>query len=308
MAKNKPYNISSKTPKKGTTKKKRVSNKIKETIENTTKIRIDKERLNDTSSLDTSFLEGRVDAQSRRKVLNSKVSNKKSIDLSIFRNIVIMILLLVLLIVTVLTLMNHSTTEVKEPKVKKVKEEKTVTIVDNNYLFVGDRYTEGLNFEDLDYHYTKLVDTNYTTEDVLNEIDSIYRYNPSKVFIELGIVDLKNGAESIDIVTNLSEIIDGIKKNRTYAKIYVESIYPINTEIEGFEGEANERIVNLNKLIKELAKDKDVEYIDVYNKLVLYDKLNTEYTEDGESLNEQGYEQVWNLLRKVVDENGGKEN
>ena len=70
----------------------------KETLENTMKIRIDRERLEDSESLDTSFLEGRVDAQSRKKVLNSKVSNKKHVDLTILRNIIVMVIFLVLLI------------------------------------------------------------------------------------------------------------------------------------------------------------------------------------------------------------------
>ena len=35
-------------------------------------------------------------------------------------------------------------------------------------------------------------------------------------------------------------------------------------------------------------------------------KDNKEYTDDGISLNEKGYEKVWNLIRKVVDKNGGK--
>lgn len=314
MAKNKPYNIPSKTTRKGTLKKKNVTRKIKDTIENTTKIRIDKDRLNDTSSLDTSFLEGRVDAQSRRKVLNSKSSNKKTIDLTILRNILLMVLLLVLLIITVLALMKHSTNEPKEEKVKEVEKEKIVTKMDNSYLFVGDSYVNNLNFEELDFHYIKISDDNYTTEDILNDIETIYRYNPSHIFIEVGMNDLKTGVEDNEIVTNISEIIDGIKENRPYAKIYLESIYPINTEMEEFDQESlprnisNEYIMNINDMLKELSNDKKIEYLDIYKDLIEDEELNTEYTNDGVSLNNTGYEEVWNLIRKVVDKNGGKKN
>ena len=314
MAKSKTTSVSSNNTKKTVKTKKRVPNKVKEAIENTTRIRIDKDRLNDTASLDTSFLEGRVDAQSRKRVLNSKPKNKKAIDLTILRNVILMVILLTLLILTVLALMNHSTSKTKEPKVKKVKEEKIVKIVDDNYLFVGDSYISNLNFDELDYHYNKLSDDNYTTEDVLNNINDIYRYNPSVVIIEVGRNDLEKGTEEVDIVTNMSEIIDGIKKNRLYAKIYVESLYPINTEVEGFDSENynesinNERITGLNDMLKELAKDKKIEYIDAYKKMIVEDKLNSEYTDDGLSLNENGYVESWNLIRKVVDQNGGTEN
>lgn len=308
MAKSKPYKISSKPTVKKEPKK-RTPRKIKESIENTTRIRIDKERLNDVDSLDTSFLEGRVDAKSKKKVLNSKPVKRKSVDLSILRNVILTVLFIVLLVVAVLALLNRSTDSSK-PKVKKVTEEKVVKIVDDNYIFVGDFHTDNLNFEDLDYHYTKLNNQDYKTEDLLNNIeDLVYRYNPSIVFIELGFNDLKDGVEAVDTVTILSEIIDNIKKNRAYTKIYIESIYPINSDVENFDEDlineniTNERINNLNEMIEELAKDKKVEYIDVYKELSLNDKLNEEYTDNGVYLNTNGYEKVLKLLKKVVDNN-----
>ena len=313
MAK-KPYNMSNKPEVKKTPRRRNTPKKIKETLENTTRIRIDKERLNDVESLDTSFLEGRVDAKSKKKVLNSKTSNRKTIDLTILRNVLLTVFFITLLIMGVLALMNHSTDNSTKPKVKKITEEKIVKIVDKNYIFIGDFHTDGLDFEDLDYHYTKLNNNDYTTGDLLTNIeDDIYRYNPSMVFIELGLNDLKDGEEAVDIVTNLSEIIDNVKKNREYAKIYIESVYPINTGIEGFddtlinENIDNEKIVNLNSMIKELTKDKKVEYIDIYKEISTNDKLSEEYTDNGVYLNSEGYEKVLNLLKKVVDNNEIKE-
>ena len=45
----------------------------KETLENTMKIRIDRERLEDSESLDTSFLEGRA----HKRVQNNKTAKEK---------------------------------------------------------------------------------------------------------------------------------------------------------------------------------------------------------------------------------------
>jgi lysophospholipase L1-like esterase len=61
-------------------------------------------------------------------------------------------------------------------------------------------------------------------------------------------------------------------------------------------------------MIKELSKDKKVEYMDVYKTLEQDNKLNEEYTDDGLHLNDEGKEKVWNLLKKVVDKNGNKTN
>ena len=274
----KPYNLSSKPSSRKTPRR---TTRTKEKLENTTRIRVDKERLDDTSSLDTSFLEGRVDAQSRKKILNSKPSNKKSIDLSILRNLILIVVLIALLVVAVLGLMNRSTkhTNTTPTKVKTVTEEKIVKVADDNYLFVGDYHTNKLDFEDLDYHYTKIVDDGYDTRDILKNIEDIYRYNPSKVIIEVGMNDLNRGLEDVEIVTNLSEIIDGIKKNRSYAKIYIESLYPINTDNPDLVGKnvSNKRIIDLNSMIEEMAKDKDVEYIDIFREVAENDKLSDEY-------------------------------
>ena len=62
----KPYS----TPKR-TTKKKKVDSKG---LDVTTRIRVDEIRLNDSDSLDTSFLEGRVDRQAKK---NSKKVTEK---------------------------------------------------------------------------------------------------------------------------------------------------------------------------------------------------------------------------------------
>lgn len=308
----KPYNISSKTTTKKVTRR-RTTPKKQENLETTTRIRIDNDRLNDVDSLDTSFLEGRVDAKSKKKVLNSKPSKRKPINLSILRNIISMVLVISLLVLAVLALMNHSTNS-KTPTVKRVKEIKEVKTVDDNYLFVGDFHTNKLNFEDLDYHYTKFSDDDYTTDDIAKNIEDIYRYNPSIVFIQVGINDLNTGTEDYDIITNLSEIIDGIKKNREAAKIYVEGIYNVNSDVEDSYVESlnekinNKQINSLNKKIEELTKDKQVEYLDINKEISVDDKLDEEYTDDGIVLNDKGYEKVLEVLRKVVDKNGVKSN
>ena len=60
----------------------------------------------------------------------------------------------------------------------------------------------------------------------------IYKYNPSKVFINLGYVDLVNDKSVNEIISNYEEIIKNIKLNRPYAEIYVISVFPINNDYD----------------------------------------------------------------------------
>lgn len=299
---------------KKTTKRKTPS---KSKLDITTRIRIDNDRLNDFDSLDTSFLEGRVeqkakkDKKYKKKLLTSK--NKKSIDLSIITNILSVLVLLGIIVGIVFLFFNNASTSNK-----KVKREKPVVEeikIDDNYLFVGDFNTERLDFNELDYHYVKVSGDGLKTSDLLENItDYIYHYNPSIVFIELGINDLNSGVNEADITTTLSEVIDGIKENRKYAKIYIESIYPINNTIEGYDPNIlssdldNNKISSLNKLLEDLSKDKKVGFINIYDKLIEEGNLNTKYTDNGIYLNEEGYRKVLNLLQKEIDKENAKGN
>lgn len=293
---------------KNTTKRRKTPTKKK--LEETTRIRIDKDRIEDFDSLDTSFLEGRVkekakrDKKYKKNLLREK--NSKSFDFSIITNILSILILLAVIIALIFVLLNNTKTTTNKIK-KENSSVKENIIVDDNYLFIGDFNTEKLNFDELDYHYNKIFDANYTSSELLNNIDSIYRYNPSIVFIEIGINDLNNGINEAEITTNLSEIIDGIKKHRKYTKIYIESIYPINNNLESYDDSiinrevTNEKIISLNKMIEELTKDKKVEFINIYDRLLDKDNLDEKYTDNGIYLNEEGYGKVLSILQREID-------
>lgn len=284
-------------------------------LEQTTRIRIDNERLNDFDSLDTSFLEGRVeqkakkDKKYKKKLLNS--STKKSVDLTIIKNIISFIVLLLVIIGIVFILFNKTSTSSK--KVKKEKEPEQKIVMDKNYLFVGDFHTDKLDFSNLDYHYVKISDSNYKTTDLLEHItEDIYKYNPSIIFIQIGFNDLNEGINEADIATTINEIVDGIKENRKYAKIYLESVYPIG-ETDEEKNESlndnidNDKISSLNKLLKELSNDKKIEYLNIYDKLLERGKLSSEYSLDGIYLNEEGYRKVFAVLEQAIEKENAKE-
>ena len=295
--------------------KKKIDNPKKNgpSLEHTTRIRIDKSRLNDSESLDTSFLEGRRNTQKVKESL-LKESKKRFISLTVIKNIFYLLSILCVLILAFLVFINNNQQEKPVKDNKEIAEEEKVEkspVIDDNYLFVGDFHTEQFDFSNFgfDYHYVKSSEDDFTSKDVLENVrNAIYQYNPSIVFIELGINDLKKDFSFNDSFHNFKEIIDGIQENRPFAQIYLESVYPINDEHSDFDKDffpddvSIDDIIEFNKELKVLAASNKVHYLDVFSELSDNNQLKEDYTDDGIHLNEKGYEKIVEIINKVLDD------
>ena len=61
-------------------------------------------------------------------------------------------------------------------------------------------------------------------------------------------------------------------------------------------------------MIEELTKDKKVEFINIYDKLLDKDSLDEKYTDNGIYLNEEGYGKVLSILQREIDNEHVKDN
>ncbi len=369
-------------PKKEDLKSKKLKElaELEKKLEATTRIRVDKERIEDTGSLDTSFLEGRSRSKKNKNILKEEivsddfevveeddiidipfsdinleetkevkkvekktskkkpkkqempdfllddfkpttsklkqdnkeiVKTEKKESKHLIRNGIISILGLCLIALCIMGMMSLYHVLTTKPEVK-YKTKKVVEVkVDDNYVFLGDSITD---FYDLEKFYPDMpvvnsgINANRTTHILDDMYNRVYKYNPSKVFILIGVNDIIDDKDATEITTNIREIVDGIQDNRKYAEIYVESIYPVNnTDDEKVDLEMvnvlrnNEKIKNINKEIKKMCKEKKITYIDLYSKLVDdNDQLNIDYTTEGLHLNNEGYKVVTDELMKYI--------
>lgn len=316
----KKTNSKTKSTSRSKVKKEVKTDNVNET-DVTTRIRIDDLRINDVDSLDTSFLEGKGKKKINNNPSNAKkkilTENNSKIDFeNIFKIALLVIVSVVLLVFMCFFIKNNALK--KTSKKAAVKDDTVVTkkadskeiVNDRNYLFVGDMFTDEFPFEEfeLDYHYVKSSDKKMTTESLLEGLESdVYIYNPSIVFLSIGFNDLNGNLSVDDYIENMTNIVEEIRNNRSYAKIYIESLYPINTNIDGFDEElisenfSNDLIIKCNKKLMTLSKKLNVEYLDVYSMIESKGKLDGDYTDDGINLNEDGYRQVLKLVNKVID-------
>ena len=312
VKKNKPYS----TPKR-TVKKKNNTNK---SFDVTTRIRVDEIRLNDSDSLDTSFLEGRVERQAKKdtKKVKEKIlrdNSKKIKYLDILKKLLFSIALVTCIVLLSIYLFNYikdnrifkNTSKTDNTEKKTSKNE--ANVIDDNYLLVGDYYIDSFDIKkyDLDYHYVKSTSKDLTTSKLIDDIDSlVYKYNPSIVFLEVGMYDLNDDIDINKIVENYEKIINLIKDNRPFADIIVESLIPINRDTSNFDDDFfsddldNDDIKELNSKLKKLAESKKVTYIDLYSMLEKDGKLDSEYTSNGIALNDNGYNQMLKMIKKYT--------
>lgn len=187
---------------------------------------------------------------------------------------------------------------------------KTSIVLDENIVFFGDSITSGYKIEEF-YPKNNVINSGTsgdTTENLLERMEDVYKYNPSKVFILIGINDLNRGKSIDEILDNIQRIVNNIKTNRKYTNIYIESVYPINRNV--FEDEdysfnndiSNDTIKELNDRLSNLCKENSIQYVDVYNNLIDSEgNLKEDYTREGLHLTDLGYFKVTSSLVKYIN-------
>lgn len=186
-------------------------------------------------------------------------------------------------------------------------------ILNPNVVMLGDSITD---FYDLDKFYGSemlIVNSGINgnkTEDIINNIrNRVFAYNPSKIFLLIGVNDiLYDGDDPENVVDQIDEIVMEINNKLPNTKIYIESIYPVNNEWKDNhdnrvkdEKEVNSTIIMTNDRIEEYCEANDLKFIDLYPDL-LDDNgvLNHDYTDDGLHPNENGYKVITEILKKYM--------
>lgn len=152
-------------------------------------------------------------------------------------------------------------------------------IVDNDYfddaVFIGDSRTEGmLLYTGLSNAiiYTKkglMVDTVFTMPAIkkngerISVMDALRQTEFGKVYIMLGINETGWPYHEV-FIKKYGNIIDEIKKINPEAIIYVQQILPVTDKVSQTHSYVkNEKINEYNELIRDMAAEKEIYYIDV---------------------------------------------
>lgn len=198
--------------------------------------------------------------------------------------------------------------EKKCEPVKVVKQE----VVNENVVFFGDSITD---YYDLDKYFPDLKKVNSgisgnRTWDLKNDMyNRLYRYNPSKVVLLIGINNFLYENSSKDLVVNdIKEIANSIHKELPHTKIYIQSIYPINddwrikrhSEVPTADI-LTSKIIESNEELRQFCKENKYTYIDMFKEISDENSMfGREYTDDGLHPNENGYMKITEVLKKYL--------
>lgn len=175
----------------------------------------------------------------------------------------------------------------------------------NTIYFLGDSLTDDCEWNEL------LSNSNIknrgingdSTQGVLNRLNQITPSKPQKIFIMIGINDLLGNIETNIILDNYQKIIKTIRTDSLKTKIYIESILPINFELDKTKRPiTNQDISDFNNKLKDFSDNSNIFYIDLYSKFLdSSNQLDKQYTIDGIHLNGNGY-LIWkNEVSKYIN-------
>ena len=134
----------------------------------------------------------------------------------------------------------------------------------NNTVFIGDSVTKAIE----DYAMLKNVNVVANNGQTMIRFDKISgkveQYKPKKIFILLGTNDLLNGISSEKFISDYESYLGILRKEAPNAKIYIESILPVEDFVEKQKPLlANSRIDEFNLALKNMRKDSNEEFIDI---------------------------------------------
>ncbi len=171
-------------------------------------------------------------------------------------------------------------------------------------VFLGNSITEGGEWQELipGKHVLNRGISGDVTFGVLARLDEVVSSKPSKIFILIGINDLKRGIPAGVILANYHKMISYIKEKSPHSKIYIQSILPVNKYMlpESYKKITNDIINSLNIKLREFAKAGGIGFIDLHK--VFEDKngqLPKELSIDGLHLRSAAYINWVNYLKEV---------
>lgn len=165
----------------------------------------------------------------------------------------------------------------------------------NTIVFLGNSITKVGKWQELLADKTiinKGISGDITTG-VLARLDDCLAAKPEKIFVMIGVNDLKIGKAIDTITANQKKIIAKIKTLSPKTKIYMQSTLPVHENMlaDIYKRLNNKDISQMNVALKQLCKQMKVGYIDLY--AIMLDEnsqLKKSWSTDGLHLKPDAYE------------------
>jgi len=160
-------------------------------------------------------------------------------------------------------------------------------------IFLGNSITEGCEWNELfsDNRIKNRGISADVAEGVLLRLGEVTESKPIKIFLMIGINDLAFGYSIEEILQFYNKIINKIKMDSPNTITFIQSVLPINESFGKFSeyDTLSNAIIKLNLELEKLARDQDLDFINLHDSFLLNKRMNPECTNDGLHLTGKGY-------------------
>lgn len=174
----------------------------------------------------------------------------------------------------------------------------------NEIVFLGNSITEGGKWQEL-IPKKNVVNRGISgdvTFGVVARMDEVLASKPARIFILIGINDMKRGTPQNVILDNYKRIIAKIKEASPATKVYMQSILPINKKMlpASYEKLSNANILEFNLKLKSFCEVQGLNYINLHEVFEGADgELKKELSIDGLHLKSAAYILWAGYLKKL---------
>lgn len=176
-------------------------------------------------------------------------------------------------------------------------------ITSTDIVFLGNSLTDGCEWAEL-FGNPHIKNRGISGDEVMgiyDRIDPILKGKPAKIFLLTGVNDVSHDLTADSILVMYRKLVNKIKSDSPKTKLYIQSILPVNDEFTRFPKVHNKTqvILDINKGLKQLAKQNGYIYIDLYTHFIApgTQSFDKKYTNDGLHLLGPGY-LVWKEVLK----------
>ena len=168
-------------------------------------------------------------------------------------------------------------------------------------VFFGNSITRGSNLHEC-FPNVSICNLGYPGDNLdgmLLRVNQIKAVNPKKIFVMAGINGLKYQTDDV-FAKKYETLIMNIRASIPSARIYIQSILPVDNNMSmGFVCN-NEKILKSNEIIKSIACKHQCTYVDLHHLYVKENKMNTDLTRDGVHLLPESYDRWASVIEPYI--------
>lgn len=134
----------------------------------------------------------------------------------------------------------------------------------SNSVFIGDSISNGLSYYKHLHPDTVIAKLGQNIKKSIEKIPEVKKKNPKHIFIMLGMNDSVYVKDVAKFKNGYVDLIEKLQASLPNAKIYIESILPVDAKNEkATKRISNEKINTFNNTLNEIATEKKLSFIDL---------------------------------------------